>query len=75
MLVRVSTKQLEDSGLAGGDRQDGVSSRIYLGGTPLPFDDAGADSSLHTALDLLGAKLPRIEQEDRVNPPGPGGAP
>jgi len=74
VLVIVGTKQLEGSGLAGGDRQEGVSSGIYLGGSLLPVDDAGGDSSLHTALDLLGAKLPRIEQEDGVNPPRPGGA-
>jgi hypothetical protein len=74
-LASVSTEQPEEFGLAGGDRQRGVSRGVDLCGSPLPFEDAGGGSSLHAALDLLGAKLPRVEQEDRVNPPGPGRAP
>ena len=72
--MSVSTEQLEEFGLAGGDRQHGVGAGVDLGGSPLPFDDAGGGSSFHAALDLLGPKLPRVEQEDRVNPPGPGSA-
>lgn len=58
-----------------GDRQQGVISGVDLGGSPLPLEDARGGSSLHTALDLFGVKLARVEQEDRVNSPRPGSAP
>lgn len=70
--MSVGTEQLEKFGLAGGDGQHRVGSGADLGGSPLRFEDAGCGSLLHATLDMLGAKLPCAEQEDRVNAPGPG---